>query len=65
MTEPCEHPVQTNSGHCALCRRYMVTDCYALNAEPDGCHVVVGMARNATQDVLVCNRLLPCPLHPF
>ena len=35
-----------------------------LHASPDGCPVVVGAARNATQDILVCNRPAPCPDHP-
>lgn len=41
----------------------MTHDCPDIQADPDGCGVVVGMARNATQDVLVCNRPMPCPLH--
>lgn len=34
-----------------------------LHSDPDACRVVVGMAHNATQDVLVCNRPLPCSRH--
>jgi hypothetical protein len=38
-------------------------DIPVLHADSDGCPVVVGMARTATQDVLVCNRPMPCVLH--
>ena len=36
----------------------------SLHADRDGCPVVVGMAHNFTQDILVCNKPLPCPDHP-
>lgn len=42
----------------------MTHDVPALQADPDGCPVMVGMAHNATQDVLVCNRPMPCWMHP-
>jgi hypothetical protein len=34
-----------------------------LHADPDSCPVVVGMADNATQDVLVCGQPVPCEEH--
>lgn len=45
-----------------LVRRYDVS---SREADPDRCPVVTGMATNFFQDILVCNRPMPCAKHPF